>query len=361
MRELLVGRYDPGSAAAFVERAVSRGIAREHYRQTELGPLSSIGLGTYLGDLDPATDTLMTEAIIRTVSEGAVNVIDTAINYRWMASERCVGAGLRSLVESSEVDRRSVLVCTKAGYLTHDPASGERYEEFLVGKVIGTGLARPEEVAAGIHCIAPKYLRWSAKRSLENMGLESIDVFYLHNVAESQAPVFGRAETLRRIEEAFGVLEDLRSDGLIGWYGLATWSSLVVPEDAEEHLELEELTGLARKVAGRSNGFRFVQMPFNALMRGAVESRVQRVSGEPMTPVEAAKSLGLVVVTSAPLLQGKLLRMPELSVSTKGNLTLAQALVQFCRRSPVTTTLVGAKSPEHVRELIDLARIPPTL
>ncbi|MEN3048610.1 MAG: aldo/keto reductase, partial [Candidatus Caldarchaeales archaeon] len=220
---------------------------------------------------------------------------------------------------------------------------------------------RPEEVAAGIHCIAPRYLEWSARRSLENMGLESVDVLYLHNVTESQAPVFGRAETLRRIESAFGVLEDLRSEGHVGWYGVATWSSLVVPEEAEEHLELEELVELARRVAGRSNGFRFVQMPLNVLMRGAVESKVQRVSGEPMTPVEAARSLGLIVVTSAPLLQGRLLRMPEFSGLRKGNLTPAQALVQFCRRSPVTTTLVGAKTPEHVKELIDLARAPPTL
>ncbi|MCS7094221.1 MAG: aldo/keto reductase [Thaumarchaeota archaeon] len=358
---MLMGRYESNAATRFVKRAVQRGVAAEHFRSTEIGPISSLGLGTYLGDLNSETDELMTNAVVHAVSEGAVNVVDTAINYRWMASERCVGSGLRSLVESGSVERGSVLICTKAGYLSHDPHSGERYEEFLAKKIIGEGLASPNEIAAGIHCIAPKYVEWSVRKSIANMNLEAVDVVYLHNVGESQSPVFGKIETLRRLEGAFRALEELRAEGYISWYGMATWSSLIVPEDSEEHLELEEVVEAALSVAGRSNGFKFVQLPLNYAMRSAIETKTQTVSGNQLTAVEAAKALGLIVVTSAPLLQGRLLRLAKPLGRNYEGLTTAQALIQFCRRAPVTTTLVGAKSPEHVRELIELAKKSPAI
>lgn len=358
---MLMGRYDPEAARSFAEKAVSRAINEEHFRRTEIGPLSSLGLGTYLGDLNRETDELMVSAVVRAISEGAVNVVDTAINYRWMASERCVGRGLRALVESGDLNRRSVLICTKAGYISHDPIRGESYEEFVTKRVINAGLAGPEDVVAGIHCIAPKYVEWSVKRSLANMDLETVDVVYLHNVLESQAPVVGRAETMKRIANAFRVLEDLRAEGYICWYGMATWSSLLVPKESEEHLELEEVAEVARSVGGTSNGFKFVQLPLNYAMRGAIELTNQTIQGAELSPVEAARRLGLIVVTSAPLLQGRLLKWAGAVSQRTPGMTTAQTLIQFCRRTQVTTTLVGAKSPDHVKELIELAKVAPSL
>ena len=40
----------------------------------------------------------MFNAIVDSVNTGGVNVIDTAINYRYMKSERTVGAALRFLI-----------------------------------------------------------------------------------------------------------------------------------------------------------------------------------------------------------------------------------------------------------------------
>jgi ribosomal protein L34E len=75
-----------------------------------------------------------------------------------------------------------------------------------------------------------------------------------------------------------------------------------------------------------------------------------------MTPVEAARKLSLVVVTSAPLLQGRLLRSVEMR--SPGGMTIAQHLIQKVRTWS-DCTLVGAKRPEHVEELLQLSRIPP--
>ena len=58
--------------------------------------MSSIGVGTYLGQPDEQTDQRYTEAVVRAVELG-VNVIDTAANYRFQRSERSIGAALTEL------------------------------------------------------------------------------------------------------------------------------------------------------------------------------------------------------------------------------------------------------------------------
>src|SRR5450755_5040895 len=68
--------------------------AAGHFREIPGGlVLSSIGIGTYLGEADDATDGAYTDAIVSAVESGC-NVIDSAINYRFQRSERAVGAAM---------------------------------------------------------------------------------------------------------------------------------------------------------------------------------------------------------------------------------------------------------------------------
>src|ERR1700693_5436037 len=78
-------------AAQFASRA-----AAGHFREQQGLWLSSIGIGTYLGEPDARTDQAYADAIIAAVESGA-NVIDSAINYRFQRSERSVGAALAEL------------------------------------------------------------------------------------------------------------------------------------------------------------------------------------------------------------------------------------------------------------------------
>ena len=78
-------------AARFEPRA-----AAGHFREQQGLWLSSIGIGTYLGEPDARTDQGYTDAIVAAVESGA-NVIDSAINYRFQRSERSVGAALEEL------------------------------------------------------------------------------------------------------------------------------------------------------------------------------------------------------------------------------------------------------------------------
>src|SRR5262249_44860769 len=89
-----------------------------HFRQPAHAPgasalsLSSLGLGTYLGEADAAADAAYTEAIVAALRSG-INVLDTAINYRHQRSERNIGAALEPMIAAGELRRDEVLVCTK--------------------------------------------------------------------------------------------------------------------------------------------------------------------------------------------------------------------------------------------------------
>src|SRR5437016_10115120 len=89
--------------------------AKDHFCQAQNLWLSSIGIGTYLGEADEECDRHYTEAIVRAVELG-VNVIDTAANYRFQRSERSVGAALKELM-ARRFARDELIVCTKGGYL----------------------------------------------------------------------------------------------------------------------------------------------------------------------------------------------------------------------------------------------------
>jgi len=63
------------------------------YRSFNGLTVSTLGLGTYLGNADEADDLLYIEAIGKALVSG-INLLDSAINYRCMRSERNIGAAL---------------------------------------------------------------------------------------------------------------------------------------------------------------------------------------------------------------------------------------------------------------------------
>src|SRR5271155_5880301 len=154
--------------------------AAGHFREIRGGlVLSSIGIGTYLGEPDNATDRAYADAIVAAVESG-INVIDSAINYRFQRSERAVGVALKDLFAKG-YSRDEIVLCTKAGFLTPDGEMPADPNAYFAQEFLDRGVFRPEEIAAGCHCMSPKYLADQLERSLGNFGVECIDVFYLHN------------------------------------------------------------------------------------------------------------------------------------------------------------------------------------
>ena len=79
--------------------------------------LSSIGLGTYVGDPDDVTDFKMYNAIKQAVLSGGLNHIDTAPNYRYMKSEKTVGKAITTLHNKYDITRNMLFLTSKAGYV----------------------------------------------------------------------------------------------------------------------------------------------------------------------------------------------------------------------------------------------------
>ena len=94
--------------------------------ETAQGPLhlSKLGYGTYIGDPSTFHDKLVFEAILKSVLTGGVNMIDTAINYRYMKAERTVGAAISELVNNYGFMREELFIASKGGYLT---VSGQHF------------------------------------------------------------------------------------------------------------------------------------------------------------------------------------------------------------------------------------------
>ncbi|HEX8422442.1 MAG TPA: aldo/keto reductase, partial [Pyrinomonadaceae bacterium] len=329
--------------------------------------LSSLGIGTYLGKPDAATDARYTEAVTRAVELGA-NVVDTAANYRFQRSERSIGAALRALVEGNGDDARvardEIVICTKGGYIPFDsdpPNGQEGVRRYIEETFIKTGIAGFADIAGGSHCMTPKYLAHQIEQSLRNLNLKTIDVYYIHN-PESQLGSVSRAEFETRLRAAFEELERNVSDGKIKNYGVATWNGFRVAPNAAAFHSLERMSELAREAGGERHHFRFIQLPFNLAMPEALTVSNHTFQGAQVSLLEAARALEVTVVASASILQGKVARdlSPDIREPLGSLASDALTAIQFTRSTPgITTALVGMSRLAHVEENLQLARIEP--
>ncbi|MBA3512774.1 MAG: aldo/keto reductase [Pyrinomonadaceae bacterium] len=335
-------------------------VADNFFRNEQNLWLSSIGIGTYLGNADDATDAKYTEAVVRAVELGA-NVIDTAANYRFQKSERSIGKALGELTSTKGFAREEVLICTKGGYLPFDGAPTRDVRGYIEETFVRPGIARLEDFAGGSHCMTPKYLQNQLEQSLRNMDLECVDVYYVHN-PESQLGFVSEAEFYSRLRAAFERLEQSVAQGKIKMYGVATWNGFRVPPEGPGYHSLPRMAELAREVGGESHGFRFIQLPFNLAMPEALVMRNQMVDEAEVSTLEAAAALSVTVISSASILQGRVAQgLPETIREPLGSLaTDALTAIQFVRSTPgITTALVGMSSPEHVKENLQLVGVEP--
>jgi aryl-alcohol dehydrogenase-like predicted oxidoreductase len=337
-----------------------------HFRRAQHVPgvselwLSSIGLGTYLGEPSDAADQTYVAAIEAGLRSG-INVLDTAINYRHQRSERNIKVALQRLIESSELHRDEILVCTKAGYLSFDGDPPPNPREYFHREYVEPGILDPKELAGGMHCMSPVYLENQIERSRRNLGLETIDVFYLHN-PESQLAEVPREVFRQRLKRAFVALETQVKAGKLAYYGVATWGAFRVTESSGDYVDLFDLAAIASEVAGEHHHFRFIQLPFNLAMPEAYGLANQRVGKEKMSILTAASRLGIAVMGSATLYQARLTKdLPDFVGRVLGTKNDAESAIQFSRSAPgLTTSLIGMGRKAHVAANLEPARTSPT-
>lgn len=341
----------------YAQRFAGR-AADGHFRETQRMVVSSLGIGTYLGQPEEKTDAAYTAAVVAAVENG-INVIDSAINYRFQRSERSIGAALQQLA-GKDFSREEIVLCTKGGYLTPDGSMPADPNQYFFREYIQQGVFAAKDLAAGSHCMTPKFLKDQLGRSLKNLRVESIDIYYLHN-PESQLSEIPKPEFLQRVRAAFEFLESAVEAGEIRYYGMATWNGFRQDPRAREAMQLPEMVQIAQEIAGGMHHFRFVQLPFNLGMPEALTMGNQMLRERGRTLAETAAELDITIIASASLLQGQVARnLPPSVAEAFGLENDAERALQFARSAPgITTALVGMSRAEHAKANGRLVGVPP--
>jgi aryl-alcohol dehydrogenase-like predicted oxidoreductase len=358
---MISGYATPEGTARF--RSRSKGASPDHFSEKRGLWLSSIGLGTYLGEPDDRDDKAYAGAA-RTALTSGCNVLDTAINYRMQRSERSLGTAIAGLIAEKKLSRDEFVVATKGGFLSFDGGRRIDGRAWLQETFFRPGIIRPDDVVADCHCMTPAYIDHELEASRANLGLETIDIYYIHN-PETQLGEVERPEFLSRLQAAFERLERKVDEGRLRMYGTATWDGYRADPSSPEHLSLAEILAAAQKAAKAvgttTHHFGAVQLPLNLAMPEALVKPTQKLDGESVPFLVAAEAAGLIVMASASILQGHLIqRMPaQFSEKIPGGKSLAQKAIQWVRSAPgLSTALVGMKSERHVEENLGLAAAP---
>jgi aryl-alcohol dehydrogenase-like predicted oxidoreductase len=359
----LAGRATPQGTSRFSQRLpaqdMSAGSGQGRFNRLGQLQISSVGFGLAVGEPTDEIDARYRHAITVAIESGC-NHFDVAPSYRGQRSERALGAALAECATRGAAQRDEVLVCSKAGFIPYLSESGDT-ARFVYENFIAPGIADPDDLAGGIHCMAPSFISQQLAWTLRNLDLRSVDIYYLQN-PETQLPFVDRATFRRRLQLAFARLEEEVAAGRIGCYGVATWEGLRLAPLDKSYMSLEVLQRLVTEVAGPDHHLRVIQLPVNAAMLEAVTFRNQPVRNSLFTAVSAAQDLGFAVIASAALGQGQFSpRLKDaLAEAFPALRTDRQRSLQFARSLPgVISALFGSTEPEHVREdLMALAQPP---
>ncbi len=259
------------------------------------------------------------ERSIRTIHhalDSGINMFDTADMYGPYINEELVGRALAG--------RQDALIATKCGFV-RDPANPGKRE-------INN---------------RPEYIRACCEGSLKRLGVETIDLFYLHRFYPLSAT----------IEEAVGTMADLVREGKVRFLGLSEVSPTTLARANEVHpiaaLQTEyslwsrepETNGVL--AACHALGVSFV--PYSPLGRGFLSGAITRV--EDFDPQDVRRNMprftgenftrNLALVTT-------LEEMAEERGATASQLALAWVLAQGEDIIPIP----GTTRTEHLDQLV---------
>jgi len=347
------------------------------YRSLPSGvAVSSIGVGTYQGELGPAHDKAVVDAIVASVRAG-VNVIDTAVNYRLQQGERCVGQALQQLCRADSTDaeplpREALFISTKAGFVPGDYAISADKEEGMkhtAEELLRAGVPQEDICDEFRHTLHPRALELLLEKSLSNLGVDTVDLFYLHNAENQIGMGVSREALMERIGGAFRWCERAIAAGKIRMYGLATWDCFRAQPSQEAYLSLADLVAMATAAAkevrgeGASSAFAAVQIPINVGKLEAIAVPTQGSAAVPVPSARYAADLGLDVFASSSLGGGDApasAQKCEEHGSVQRLLPGSVRWLQFTRSCPaVSCALVGMKRLANVEANLSLLKVEP--
>ncbi len=343
--------------AAFATKEGTRKYFQLHNihedKRRNLGDLliSAIGIGTYLGNSDDRTDLLYEKAVVKAAKNG-INLFDTAINYRCQRSEKCIATALEEL-KLNGIERDQLVISTKGGFLT-SLDNPENYDHYIRSNYIEKGIITKKDIVANCHCMTPKFLEYEIRQSLENLKIECIDLYYIHN-PEIQLMELEEEKFYDKMVEIFSFLEDMVQKGKIKRYGVATWNGFRQKKNTKGLLTLTKLIESAKKASPEGkHHFKAIQLPFNLVMLEAIKVKNQLSEGREDTIFDIAKEGDISIITSAPLMQSQVLNLPAriFEQMPEEASSMLKALQFVISVDQIDAALVGAKSANHIEENI---------
>ena len=202
-------------------------------------------------------------------------MLDTAVNYRHQRSERAIGAALAAAVRGG-LDRAGVVVATKGGFLPFDAEVPGDPSAYFQTTYVRPGVIQAGDVV-GSHCMTPRYLRDQLDRSRANLGLETLDIYYVHN-PETQLDEVSRPHSLARARSVRGA----GGGGSRGQAAALRRGHLgrVARRSGRGRVPVAGRAGRRRARGGRSrHRFRVIQLPYNLAMPEAFTRANQKVDG----------------------------------------------------------------------------------
>lgn len=258
--------------------------------------VTEVAFGAYRIDIKSP---LNREALKKALLSG-INLIDTSSTYTDGNSELLIGDVLKELVDSNRLSRESLVIVTKAGYL-----QGQNYELSQTRKQKNKPFPDLVEYRRGLeHCIHPEFLEDQITRSLERLGIETIDVYLLHNpeyylkwAEENNLKLTdAREEYYSRIKKAFEYLEKEVKKGRIKYYGISS-NTFPLNADIYDFTCLERVVKIAEEISS-DNHFSVIEFPMNLAETGAYTNINQP---DNMTLLEFADRKNLGVLINRPL------------------------------------------------------------
>lgn len=328
---------------------------------------SKLGLGTF--NKEPYKEENYVFHYIEGVKEAiknGINLIDTASNYRYGQSEKEIGIALKELFEENAVKREELIICSKGGFIQLDYPFPQNPYAWIEENILNNSLATAEDIELDQHCLSADFIEWSCKKSLVNLGIDTIDIYFLHN-PEMQLQKLGLTKFLKKIESIFRRLEKMVTMGLIKSYGIAVWNAFINDKTNAEHINLEDIVKIAKKVGGEKHNFKYIQTPFNIAKTSIYTMPTQSVNNEACTLLQAAHRLKIGVISSSSLLQMNLFKKSfksETGYFLDSSMTLEndiQLALQFVRSTPgIISSLFASKVPVHIRENLQITKIKAT-
>ena len=292
--------------------------------------LSRLGFGgAAIGNLFTAVDDATAHAALDAAWESGVRYFDTAPHYGLGLSERRIGEALR------ERPRTEFVLSTKVGRILEPAVADPGAKDDQGFDVPAAYVRRWDFSGDGV--------RRSIEESLDRLGLDHIDIAYIHDPDD---------HVEQALDEAYPALEKLRDEGILGAIGVGMNQS-AVPTRFVTETDIDAVL-----LAGRYT--LLDQSGADDLLPAALERGVAVILGGVFNSGLLADPRAAATYDYQPVPAEILRRALEIeAVCAEFGVPLRAAALQFGFTHPaVAAALVGVRDAAQMRDCAAMAGVP---